>query len=186
MMLIVPQLEMFTGIGAMKSLISDVNEVEERLRTNVLPNAAHVPAGNTSAFVRSIATSPNCKAGRGLMELGPFGKSGSVTGSRLFTAAIESVPSSVTWSPQHGNVFDEKQMLVAKFGTTGTVALVSHRSSPIVGLPPPLLKSYVTSKSPAVRTSVLAPVVVRSGWVFWLISKSKFADPRTFVRSQAR
>ncbi len=64
-----------------------------------------------------------------------------MTGSRLLTAAIESVPSRVTWSPQHGNVFEEKQTLVAKFGTTGTVALVSQRSNPIEGLPPPLVKS---------------------------------------------
>lgn len=39
MMLTVPQLEMFTGIGAMKSLISAVKDVEERLRTKALPNA---------------------------------------------------------------------------------------------------------------------------------------------------
>ena len=49
--MICPQLEMLTGIGAMKTLISDVNDVEERLRTNALPNATQV---QTSALVRSI------------------------------------------------------------------------------------------------------------------------------------
>jgi hypothetical protein len=34
--------------------------------------------------------------------------------------------------------------------------------------------------------SVLGPVVVRFGWVLWLISKSMLAEPRTLDRSQAR
>src|SRR6266540_3750749 len=40
--------------------------------------------------------------------------------------------------------------------------------------------------SSTVRLSVLGPVVVRFGWVFWLISKSMLAEPSTFDRSQAR
>src|SRR5215469_15395220 len=186
MILIDPQLLMLTGIGAMKSLTSAVNDAEERLLTKALPNASQVPGGKTFAFVRSIAVSPNCKAGTGLMWLGELGNSGSDTESRLLTAPIESVPSRVTWSPQHGNVLEEKQTLVAKPVTTGVVALVSQRCNPIVGLPPPLVKSKVTSRSPAVRTSVFAPVVVRSGWAFWLISKSMFAVPSELARSHAR
>src|SRR6516164_7426651 len=92
MILISPQLLMFTGTGAMKSLISAVNDAEERLFKNVLPNASQVPGGNTPAAVRSIAVSPNCRAGTGLMELGEPGNSGSVTASRLLTAPIESLP----------------------------------------------------------------------------------------------
>src|SRR5215471_1102856 len=127
MTLMVPQLLMLTGIGAMKSLISAVNDDEDRLRTNALPKAVHVPGAKMLAFCMSIATSPNCNAGSGLMESGLPGNSGSVTGSRLFTAATESEPSRVCWSPQHGNVFAEKQALVAKPVTTGTVVLVSQR-----------------------------------------------------------
>src|SRR5262245_34444135 len=138
MTLMVPQLEMFTGIGAMKSLISDVNEDDERPVTIVLPKAWHVPEGKTPAVVRSIAVSPKVNAGR---LLGALGAIGSVTAPRLFTDAIESVPSRVTLSPQHGNEFAEKQVFVAKFGTTGTDALVSQRSKATVGLPPPLSKS---------------------------------------------
>ena len=67
MILIDPQLVMFTGIGATKSLISAVNDAEERLFKNALPNASQVPGGNTPAAVRSIAVSPNCSAGTGLM-----------------------------------------------------------------------------------------------------------------------
>src|SRR5215469_2397520 len=121
MILIVPQLEMFTGIGAMKSLTSAVNDAEARLLTNALPKAVQMPGGKTPALVRSMAVSPNCRAGTGLMAFGLPGKRGSVTGSRLFTAAIESVPSRVTLSPQHGKLLAEKHALVAKPGTAGTV-----------------------------------------------------------------
>src|SRR6266700_3957720 len=92
----------------------------------------------------------------------------------------------VIWSPQHGNELADRQVLVANPGRVGTDALVSHLSRLRVGLPPPLVKSKVTSRSPAVRLSVFGPEVVRSGWVFWLISKSIFAEPRLLVRSHAR
>ena len=42
-----PQLEIFTGTGAMKSLSSAPNDAEARLLMKVLPNASQVPAGNT-------------------------------------------------------------------------------------------------------------------------------------------
>src|SRR6266567_2205496 len=174
MMLTVPQLEMFTGTGATKSLISAVNDAEERLRTNALPKASQVPAGKTPAAVRLMAVSPNVSPGR---SLGAPGLIGSVTVSVL-TAAIAVEAPRAFLLPQHGTVLLEKHWLAAP--------LVTQVSSPIVGLPPPLVKSKVTSRSPAVRLSVFGPVVVRSGWVFWLISKSKFAEPRTLVRSQAR
>src|SRR5947208_13926297 len=99
----------------------------------------------------------------------------------------------VTWSPQHGNELADKQVLVENPGTTGSVALVSHSFSPRTGLPPPLTKSKVMSRSPAVRLIVTGPVVVPDQGslfvpqggvvvpvthvVFWLISKSMFALP---------
>src|SRR5215469_12755089 len=136
MILISPQLLMLTGTGAMKSLISAVNDAEERLLANVLPNASQVPGGNTPAAVRSIAVSPNCRAGTGLSGLGELGNSGSVTGSRLLTAPIESLPLRVSCLPQQGRVLLEKHWLAVL-----PAAAVSQNSSPRVGLPPPLVKS---------------------------------------------
>src|SRR5262245_10665986 len=135
MILIEPQLLMLIGMGAMKSLTSAVNDAEARLFTNALPKASQVPGGKTPALVRSISVSPNCRAGTELSALGWPGNNGSVTESRLLTAPIESVPSRVSWSPQHGNVFEEKHTLVGYPATPlGVVALVSHRCNPIVGL----------------------------------------------------
>src|SRR6266581_6442600 len=170
-----PQLLMFTGTGATKSLTSDPNDAEARLFKKTLPNPAHVVAGKTPAVVRLIAASPKVRAAR---LLGAFGAIGSVTASRLLTAPIESALFRFTWLPQHGRLLLEKHWLVEP--------VVTHLSRPRVGLPPPLVKSKVTSRSPAVRLSVFGPAVVRSGWVFWLISKSMFAEPRLLVRSQAR
>ena len=53
MMLIVPQLLMFTGCGATKSLNSAGNDDDERLFRNVLPNASHVP-GREDAGRRQV------------------------------------------------------------------------------------------------------------------------------------
>src|SRR5215472_17925690 len=133
MIVIAPQLLMFTGTGATKSLTSEPNDAEARLLMNALPNASQVPGGNTPAPVRSIAVSPNCRAGTGLMWLGEPGKSGSVTESRLLTAPIESVPLRISWLPQQGSLLLEKHWLVGP--------LVTQNSSPRVGFPPPLVKS---------------------------------------------
>src|SRR5438874_2928571 len=58
-----PQLEMFTGIGAMKSLISDVNELpEERLFRYAEPRWKHVPWGKRPAPVRLMPASPNVES----------------------------------------------------------------------------------------------------------------------------
>src|SRR5215469_4666892 len=178
MILIDPQLVMFTGTGATKSLTSEPNDAEARLLRNALPNASQVPGGNTPAAVRLIAVSPKVSAGR---LLGAPGGIGSVTASRLFTAPIESVPLRVSWLPQHGSVLLEKHWLAVL-----PAAAVSQKSSPRVGVPPPLVKSKVTSRSPAVRTMVCGPGVPRPGVVAWLISKSMLAEPRTLVRSHAR
>src|SRR6266487_1769923 len=95
-----PQLLMFTGTGATKSLTSAGNDADARLFRNALPKASQVPAGKTPAVVR------------------------------LLTAPIELLLFSVIWSPQHGNELLERQVFVANPGTVGTDALVSHRSSP--------------------------------------------------------
>src|SRR6266567_9648131 len=158
-MMIVPQLLMLTGTGATKSLTSAGNDADERLFRNALPKASQVPGGKTPAAVRLMAVSPNLNA----PTLFVPDWNGSVTAPRLLTAPIESVPFSVTWLPQQGRLLLEKHWLVEPE--------VTHRSSPRTGLPPPLVKSKVTSRSPAVRLSVFGPVVVRSGWVCWLISK---------------
>src|SRR4029450_11743072 len=64
MIVIVPQLEPLNVTGAMKSLISDVNAVEERDFTYTELNGSHAFGGETPAQVRLIDASPNCCAGR--------------------------------------------------------------------------------------------------------------------------
>src|SRR6266545_2697097 len=115
-MVMVPQLLILTGRGAMKSLTSAGKEADERLFRKALANASQV-LPKTPDAVRLIAASPKVSPGR---------------------------------------------------------------------LTPAIVKSKVISRSPAVRLSALGPVVVRFGWVFWLISKSMLAEPSTFDRSQAR
>src|SRR6266568_685398 len=170
-----PQLLMFTGTGATKSLTSAGNDDEARLFRNALPKASQLPDGKTPAAVRLMAVSPKVRAAR---LLGAFGAIGSVTASRLLTAPIESALFRFTWLPQQGRLLLEKHWLVEP--------VVTHLSSPRTGLPPPLLKSNVTSRSPAVRAIVCAPGLPRPGVVAWLISKSMLAEPRALVRSQAR
>ncbi len=82
--------------------------------------------------------------------------------------------------PQQGSELLEKHWPVAP--------LVTQRRRPSTGLPPPLVKSNVTRRSPAVRFSVSGPLLVALNpeVTFLLISKSMLALPRTFERSQAR
>src|SRR5829696_10279895 len=167
----VPQLLMLTGWGAMKSLTSAGNEAEERLLRNALPNASQVPGGNTPAAVRLTAASPKVPAGRLTLAIG------SVTVTALTAPSAKPATERFTRLPQHGSELPERHWLVAP--------LVTHFSRPSTGAPLPP-KSKVIRMSPAVRTRIFGPVVVRFGWVFWLSSKSMFAEPRTFERSQAR
>src|SRR5215217_3067891 len=171
MMLTVPQLEMLTGWGAMKSLTSAGNEAEERLLRKALPKAVQVPAGKTPAAVRLTAASPKVPAGRLTPAIG------SVTVAELTAPSASPRPERSTRLPQHGSALAEKHWLAAP--------VVTHLSRPSTGLPLPP-KSKVISRSPAVRASVLGPVVVRFGWASLLISKSMLAEPRTLDRSQAR
>src|SRR6266496_5216814 len=108
MIVMCPQLLMFTGTGATKSLTSAGNDADARLFRNTLPKASQVPAGKTPAVVRLMAVSPNLNAP---MLFGVFDTNGSVTASRLLTAPIAVAPSRVLWLPQHGTVLLEKHWL---------------------------------------------------------------------------
>src|SRR6266508_581418 len=154
-----------------KFFTSAGNDADERLFRNTLPNAWHVPAGNTPAAVRLTAASPKVPAGRDSLAIG------SVTVTPLTAPSASPRPLRSTRLPQHGTEFDEKHWLAGP--------LVTHLSRPSTGLPLPP-KSNVMSRSPALRLSVFGPVVVRSGCANLLISKSMFAEPKTLDRSQAR
>src|SRR5437867_6988165 len=120
--MIVPQLEMFTATGAMKSLSSAVKDEDERLLTNVLPNASHTPGGNTPAAVRSIAASPKSPAPR----VPPANGSLIVP---VLTAPSEFVPFSVTCLPQHGSA-----LALRHWPTVLPAAAVSQVFNPSVGV----------------------------------------------------
>src|SRR5881275_2746834 len=96
---------MLTGCGAMKSFTSAVNDADERLLRNVLPNAVQVPAGKTPAAVRLIAASPNSPVDR---LRGLPGGTGSVTVAVL--TAPSASPNAVKSCrlPQQGSAFAEK------------------------------------------------------------------------------
>src|SRR6266705_4477949 len=102
-----PQLLMFTGIGATKSLTSAGNDEDERLFRNVLPNASQVPAGNTPAAVRLIAASPNNPA----VRLPPA--IGSLTVPVLTAPSAKPAAARFTRLPQQGSAFAEQHWLVA-------------------------------------------------------------------------
>src|SRR5207249_784522 len=155
--------------GATKSFASAVKDAEERLFRKALPNASQVLAGKTPESVRLIAASPNVFAGRLTFAIG------AVIVVAFTAPSVKPAAERLTRLPQHGSPFAEKHWAVAP--------VVTHLSSPSTGLPPPFVKSNVIRMSPAVRTSDFAPVVVRSGWAFWLSSKSMLADPSTFDRS---
>src|SRR5579859_814616 len=125
-MVMVPQLLMFTGIGATKSLTSAVNEAEERLFRKALPKASQTPGGKTPAVVRLIAVSPKVRPGSVAPEIG------SVTVT-LLMAPSELAELRATWLPQHGRELLEKHWLVDP--------LVTQKRSPRAGTVPPLLKS---------------------------------------------
>src|SRR6266511_6031499 len=170
-MLTVPQLVMFTGCGATKSLTSAGNDAEERLLRNTLPNASQVPAGKTPDEVRLTAASPNVPAGR----VAPL--IGSRTETLLTAPSAKPAALRFTRLPQHGTELAEKHWLADP--------LVTQVNRPSTGAPLPP-KSNVISRSPAVRLSSFGPVVVRFGCVFWFSSKSMLALPSTFERSHAR
>src|SRR6266567_3709796 len=96
-----PQLLMFTGTGAMKSLTSAPNDDEERLFKNVLPNAVHVLLGKTPAAVRLMAASPKSPVVR---VRGAFGPIGSVTLPELTAPSASPAAVRSTRLPQHGTV----------------------------------------------------------------------------------
>src|SRR6266542_5741148 len=111
MMLMKPQLLMFTGCGATKSLISAGNEADERLFRNTLPSASQVPAGKTLAAVRLTAASPKVPAGRLTLAMG------SVTATELTAPSAKPAALRFTRLPQQGSELLEKHWLVAPLVT---------------------------------------------------------------------
>src|SRR5919202_1968720 len=111
----------------MKSLMSAVNDGDERLLTKVLPKAVQVPAGKTLAAVRSMAASPN----RPTPSDGEPVWTGSVTATVL-TAPSEFAPLSVMWLPQQGSALAEKH-----WPTVLPAAAVSQVLRARVGVPLP-------------------------------------------------
>src|SRR5258708_7188171 len=104
----VPQLLMFTGTGATKSLTSAVNEADERLFRNALPNALQTPGGNTPAPVRLMAVSPKVFAAN---VRGAFGAIGSITLPGLM-APSELAELRLMLFPQQGSELLAKHWLV--------------------------------------------------------------------------
>src|SRR5215212_4161070 len=176
-MFTVPQFVMLTGMGAMKSFNSEVNELpEERLFRVTAPKCWHVVVENIPEPVRLIPASPK-------VELMPFfvfpsrvrGAPGglvSITGAR-FTAASAKAPK-LTALFQHGRVLLASQL--------AALPLVIHVCLASTGTPLPL-KSKSINRSPAVRTGV-TPLAL--GVEDWLSSKSIWAEPSRLERSQAR
>src|SRR5439155_19947263 len=146
-MVIVPQLPMFTGCGATKSLTSAVKEGEERLFRKALPKAVHIPVGNTPAAVMLTAASPKVPAGR---VMGALESIVSVTVVELTAPSAKPAALRSTRLPQQGSEGLEMHWLVAP--------LVTHYSKPNTGVAPPLVKSKVIRRSPAGRVSVIGPV----------------------------
>src|SRR5262245_60062825 len=134
-----PQLEIFTGTGAMKSFTSAVKEDDERLLRNVLPNASQVPAGKTPASVRSTAASPKRPVVSDRPAIGslivPVLTAPSANPAALRLMRLSSTPSSassVGLAPQHGSVLAERQS-----EALSPCAAVSHLTRPSVGVPLP-------------------------------------------------
>src|SRR5829696_4251507 len=104
MILIVPQLLMLTGSGAMKSLTSAGNDADERLLRKALPNALQVPAGKTPALVRLIEASPNSPL---VGSRGASGLIGSVTVFVLTAPSASFAADRSSRLPQHGSELAE-------------------------------------------------------------------------------
>src|SRR5262249_58355018 len=106
-----PQVVMFTGCGATKSLTSAGNDADERLFRNALPNARQVPAGNTPAAVRLTAASPKVSAGRVPPAIG------SLTPTVLTAPSAKPAALRSTRLPQQGRALAEKHCVTGPEGT---------------------------------------------------------------------
>src|SRR5439155_5626194 len=175
------QLETEIFCGDTKSLISALKEADERLFRYAEPKLSHVdglgPKMLGRAWLRLTPISPKVLPASETFAIG------SLTVEALICPSAKP-PRSIR-SPQHGKLFDERHTFLAIPATTGTEALVNHVSRPSVGFEPPFVKSYVNRRSPGLRVIATPP---EDGNVVgvWFSSKSMFAEPRTFVRSQAR
>jgi hypothetical protein len=132
-------------------------EADERLLRKALPERLTGAGGKTPAAVRLTAASPKVSPGqtdvgdrvgdRGGVD-GTFREPGGGEIDRL--SLTPSRASAVGLAPQHGSAFAERQS-----SALSPWVAVSHVSRPSTGLPPPLVKSKVISRSPAVRTRIL-------------------------------
>src|SRR5690348_3926090 len=136
-MTILPQFAMLTGCGATKSFTSAGNDADERLFRNALPNAVQTLDEKMPAAVMLIAASPNSSPAR----VPPA--TASVMVPELTWPSAKPAALRLTRLPQHGTAFAEKHWLLAP--------VVTQRSRPSTGLPPPLVKSKVIRMSPALR-----------------------------------
>src|SRR6266849_1426408 len=182
MILISPQLLMFTGIGAMKSFSVEVNDwPDERLFRSAAPKCWHTFCEKTPAPVRLMRASPNVDDIDPFFDVLPLSVLGFPGGLLSVTSALFTEPSAkppvvrLTSAPQQGT---------PSAGTSHWVAapLMTHLDRLSVGTPLPP-KSKVTSMSPAVR-SLVTPFALAV--LLWLNSKSRCAEPCVFVRSKAR
>jgi hypothetical protein len=154
-MMTVPQLEMFTGSGLMKSLRAAVKESEDRLFRYALPK--EVQPAVPSSCVKSIDASPKVRAERA--------PSPAESPSAIAEVLIDPVASRASVRlmrlPQHGNELLETQSAVeaASFRYGGSnVESVSQNATNRTGVVPPLERSYWMSRSPSVRRRVVAGV----------------------------
>src|SRR3954469_16970046 len=153
------QLVRLIFVGAMKSLISELNDVEERLFRYAAPRAPHVPGFGKIAS-KEMTASPKVNASSAPMPSPSAGRIALVlTEARASPDAVMSIA-----APQAEPV---------------------HVRIEIVGTVPPFARSYVISLSPAVRAGVMPLVeqfvgVADGSQFFWLSSKSMFVVPDGF------
>ena len=143
----VGQFVTWTGAGAMKSLSSaSIDEPEERLLTNMFPNALHVSGVKSPGIAeRSILASPNepasswppARTSSIVSALTPASAGGVLLGLRSIRL------------PQHGSFWP----LASQSPFTWPLPVVSQVRSPRSGVPLPP-KSYVIRMSPSVRLIV--------------------------------
>src|SRR5437764_928969 len=111
----------------MKSLISALNDADDRLLTQTWPKASHVSGVRMLEMSRLIDASPNWFATSGAF---PF--SGSVTAVSLTFASVAG-GSTFAWLPQHGSECAEKHI-----DALSVPGVISQCRTPIVGVPLPL------------------------------------------------
>src|SRR5689334_18817440 len=144
----------------MKSLISELNDVDERLLRKAEPIAPQTPSECGKIASNEIAASPKVNASSPPMP------SASAAGIAVVFTEPSALPPAV--KSVAGPHADPVQLRIE-----------------IVGMVPPFARSYVISLSPSVRTGVTLFVeqfvgVADGSHDFWLSSKSMFVVPDGF------